>query len=143
MATVLGVLTDFPGGLLGARRVWQQMIGGPHLVSLETIAGGYFKMGTYNIAGSPGPLDDQLSDLVAPEATSQKTLTADDVTWVSPRTLRIRCFLDSTEGNGAGSVTYYEIGVFDTAGRMCVHAVVTAQPKNNGLTLENYVNVIF
>jgi hypothetical protein len=144
MATIPAVVTDASVGLTGLRRSLPQMLGGVHLLAFQPLVpGGFFKMGTYNIAGSPGPLDDTLTDLVAPEATSQKSLTTSDVTYVSPNTLRVRCFLDTTEGNGAGSVTYYEIGIYDAAGRLITHGTMTAQLKNNGVTLENFVNITF
>jgi len=126
------------------------MLGGAHLLAfVPLVPGGYFKMGTYNVAGVPGALDDTLTDLrsvyaigTAGVGNDGKALTTSDVTYVAPNTLRVRCFLDTTEGNGAPD-DYYEVGVFDAADRMIAFGTFTAQPKTGANTIENFVNITF
>ena len=70
-----------------------------------------------------------------------------DWTYVAPRRVRLRCFLDTGEGNGltvAGNAPeYYEIGVFDSNNVMLVYSTFPIEVKTSDKTLEHYIYIDF
>lgn len=143
MAVIPAVVT-LGDAALGGRSAWPQMIGGAHLLALATINGGFFRIGqgghTAGVPDTPDPVRDDIDDTTT---FFQKSLAAGDVTYTAPTTLEIAILLDFGEGNGGGSRTYYELGIYDSSGRLVVYGTFAAQVKTAGVQLSDTVRVTF
>jgi hypothetical protein len=76
----------------------------------------------------------------------QKSFTAGNVVEVTPYSVRIECFVDTTEANDDGtgvSPEFWEIGVFDSEGTMISYTTFDRQPKDDSVALRHYINIQF
>lgn len=135
MSVIVGTQTN-----IGRERQAKSFISG--LAGYPALSISYFKIGQggwmldngFKVPKTPNPA---LEDIEATGGTDdtyfQKALTADKVEFVAPTTSKITCTLDLLEGNDNGlgeSPTYFEIGLFDSTGKMVIYATFPEETKN-------------
>lgn len=150
---------------------WPQMLA--NLATFETVLtfkigeGGWIDQGAGREPRTPDPalrrLDNDIQDLDAivdstripadqryasdERFTFEKTLTASDLTFVPPSSLRCRCFLDLAEANDDGfgnDPEFYEIGIFTdhpdfpgTESLMIAYGTFAQEIKDSSRQIEN------
>ena len=151
MAIIPAVVTDVGREYLG------KYLGG--LVAFETLVqfkygeGGWIDPGGGPVPRTPDPTLTDIDAILDPlrpvpsqryPATSwasyAKLFIGGDITFVAPNTIRCRCFLDLAEFNDDGygnSPEVWELGVFDSGGRMIGYGTFPIQIKDNTKVLDN------
>lgn len=147
MAILTGVMTT-----RGRRRLAESFgqVGGfsyTNAVYFKIGMGGYLVVGDGRVPKSPNPA---LLDIEATGAPGdyflQKTLVANDFTFIEPSIMQVRCRVEPTEGNDDGNGNaprFFEIGLFDADDNMLVYTTFPEQTKQANKILTNFIQVYF
>lgn len=151
MAILTGVFTTVGRGALGKSFGNLAGLSGSYPICRAS----YFRigMGGYTIVGGnkfPKAPDPSLTALEATGAPGdfyfQKSLANQDISWIAPSTLVIRCRLDPIESNDDGTGNppkFFEIGIFDENNVMIIYSTFAEQTKSSNKILTNNIQAYF